>query len=95
MFKIFIIWLQVANFILASIIFFAVPRQATLELSGRFCPDQDIFFKKSSWSAIYGISCEPEWMVQSKIVIRNHDLMKGTKQAFDWMGGFRSSFIIE
>ncbi len=26
---------------------------------------------------------------------RNHDLMKGTKQTFDWMGGFRSSFIIE
>ncbi len=48
MFKIFIIWLQVANFILASIIFFVVPRQATLELSGRFCPDQDILFKKSS-----------------------------------------------
>jgi hypothetical protein len=44
----FIIWLQVANLIIAGVIFFAVPRQATLELSGRFCPDQDIFFKKSS-----------------------------------------------
>jgi hypothetical protein len=40
------IWLQVANLIWENVIFFAVPRQATLELSGRFCPDQDIFFKK-------------------------------------------------
>ena len=34
--KTFIIWLQVANFILDCVIFFAVPRQATLELQAIF-----------------------------------------------------------
>jgi hypothetical protein len=34
--------------ILASVIFLVVPCQSTLELSVRVCPDQDIFFKKSS-----------------------------------------------
>lgn len=45
MYKIFFIWLQAVNLILASVIFLAVLCQATLELPGRFCPDQDIIFK--------------------------------------------------